>query len=809
MVTITPSAVLRLEVETTPPAGKSKNLVKNPDGALGGFFWVTPTGGGVSVAASGAFSAYVNRYTHGAGGTGWRSERMPVTAGQYVSARWFLGTPGAVTVTTTIVFENSSGVVVGTTAASPAYGNAPTTERLYGPYLAPAGTANARLVFTPSGAVAGNVIEFAGVGFVARASSTPITVWLTDVVQAGPTWLDVLAPSIEIEVEKEALDLGTLNAVIRDATLDPISVPTIRPGRACRLMALHAVTAVWEPLFVGEITDFDVQYEAAVLAKNPTDPKHCKITIAAADRTRILASTRRPEGVAALYDLRESALEDAGVPWEINGNNAHTGALPTVVSYNDNATALDQVAITRDSLDAHAWVDRRGILQVWERAKLNPFANTGLEVDTAQWVQVVGTISRVTTPTASGVGALQVVTTGATATIRTAQTRTIPGHSYTVTVKHRAAAVAGRQCRVQLSFRDWAGNLVSTVNGSYSTMIVGAWATSTVTAVAPVEARNVYADVSFNLTAAGETYYLDDLSGLNAEVTLDQAVWSDIEIGAGSKSTINEVSVDFLRYVPAAGTEPAKSEVIPYGPYRNEASIAEYGVRPAKFTIHGTNETTLVATVAAAVLAANGVPKVQARSVKFAVKSAADLVMSKALGDLYQTAFVSFATKGYSAPLRITGLRHTIKADPQYGVRWIVEYSFESTSVVAAPRPIASPAGAAIGTLSDTPWIEPALTGGFSTYVGNEPFGYRRINGIVYIKGLIGGAGNNVAFFFLPAGFRPKASVAQIQQSVSVNGGLQTLYIRTSDGAMFFPAVGPGAAGYAFLNDVRPWPADA
>lgn len=761
MVTFDPTAVLRLEVEVAPPAGKSKNLIKNTDGARGGFFWVTPTQGGISRST---FNPGNLRYAPSVvGPSGFRTERMPVTAGQYASARFMIQTISAGTITASIVFENAAGGVVSTTAASPAYGASPGTERLYGPHLVPAGAVTARLAFTPSGLVPGQSVEWTGAGFVCRASSTPITVWATDVVQAGPTWLNVLGKAIEIDVDKAALDLGTLSALIRDATLDPMVATTIRPGRACRLTALHAVTGVWESLFEGEVTDFDVAYDAEVLARNAGDPKHCKITLAAADPTRTLAGVRRPEGVANIYHLREAVLEDAGVPWDTNGNTSHTGEVPVVVSYNENATALDQVALTRDSLDLHAWVDRRGVLCVWERAKLQPFTDGGVEVDASQWVAIApATIARVTTPTASGVGALQVTANTTAATARTTPVvRVIPGHSYTVTVKVRSAAAVGRQARLEILWRDWAGNAASTptVVGAYTAVTVGAWTTLTVTGVPPIDGANMRADVRFDGTVAGEVFYVDDLGGLNAEVALDESVWTKIEIGGSSKQAINEVSIDYLRLTPAAGIEPAKSETVPYGPYRDETSIAEYGVRPARFTIHGTNETADVVTVSSAILAANAFPKVSAREVTFPIKSAADLVMTRGFADLYQPALVGFATKGYSEYLRIAGVNHKIKADPKYGARWIVTLSFEASNTVASPRATPPPPSNSRLALPDTAWIAPTLVNSWANYGGSwETVAYRRLNGVVYLRGLARNPGarpTGDTIFTLPAGFRP------------------------------------------------------
>lgn len=818
MVTFDPTAVLRLEVEIAPPAGKSKNLVKNTDGARGGFFWVTPTQGGISRSTVNPGNL---RYAPSVvGASGFKTERMPVTPGQYASARFMIQTISAGTITARIVFENAAGGVVSTTLGSPAYGASPGTERLYGPHLVPAGAVTARLAFIPSGLVPGQSVEWTGAGFVCRASATPITVWATDVVQAGPTWLNVLGKAIEIDVDKAALDLGTLSALIRDATLDPMVATTIRPGRECRLTALHAVTGVWESLFEGEVTDFDVAYEAEVLARNAGDPKHCKITIAAADPTRTLAGVRRPEGVANIYHLREAVLEDAGVPWDTNGNTNHTGEVPVVVSYNENATALDQVALTRDSLDLHAWVDRRGVLCVWERAKLQPFTGGGVEVDASQWVAIApAAIARVTTPTASGVGALQVTANTTAATVRTTPVvRVIPGHSYTVTVKVRSAAAVGRQARLEIGWRDSSGAAASTptVVGSYSVVTVGAWTTLTVTGVPPIDGVNLRADVRFDGTVAGEVFYVDDLAGLNAEVVLDESVWTKIEIGGGSKQAINEVSIDFIRLIPAptgSGEDP-KTEVVPYGPYRDETSIAEYGVRPARFTIHGTNEGANVATVSGAILAANAFPKVSAREVTFPIKSAADLVMTRGFADLYQPALVGFATKGYSEYLRIAGVNHKIKADPKYGARWIVTLSFEASNTVASPRALPAPPTNS-QNVPVGPWVNLQLLNGWVNYDSGSTLGGAgrpaqvcKIGGIVYFRGVIrSGSIAGVPAFVIPSGYRPAvAGTYEYSVPCVVAGAVQSLNLDAATGNVLPPA-SAAAQAYTYLSTLGGYPA--
>jgi hypothetical protein len=831
---IDPLANLRLEVETTPPAGKSKNLIKNPDGVFGGSFWVTPAGGTVDSSPTyddGFGNKFTRvRYTHAAAATGFRSERLAVTAGQYVTARYTFdyagNAAGTVPVTNffltpSVIFENAAGAVVGTSTgatqapapvALPPY--TPGTERLIGPYLAPAGTVTARLSFAPSGAgaTAGQVAEIAGVGLIARAASGAVT-WATDAVQAGATWLNILGPTVEIEVERRDLDLGTLTATIRDATLDPLVAATIRPGRECRLMAL-SVTSLWEPVFTGEVADFEVEYEAEVLAKNPSDPKHCRIELEAADRTRTLASVRRPEGVSTLADLRDT-LEDSGVPWEINGNKAHLLTAPTIVSRNDNATALDQIALTRDSRQALAWLDRRGIMQVWDRANLAPFNNVSIAVDLAGWTGTASTRTRVASPTfTTEAGAMQMVATGTGAMTATTDLaiapRRLPGHTYVVQLRVRPSAATSRTAEITLRWLNKDRVEVFTTGlGSPAALTAGAWtvlSSGSSFFAEPNDVRYVAVEVKFNAGAAGETMYVDDLTGINAEVVLDQAKWSKIEVGGGSKRIINEVWVDYLRPPLVAGES---SEVIPYGPFRDEASVAAYGVRSRKFTIHGTNEATDPTNVANVVLAANAVPKPGASSCTFAVKSTADLSVVKALADLQQTAQVSFATKAYADRLRIASIRHTIVADPQYRTRWNVTYGFTSTSTVASPRVIPEPPSGGALALADTAWIPLGLASGWGNYGSTwEQAAYRRLNGVVYIRGLLvnnsgvtRNGGNVIAT--LPAGFR--SGTDQHLAVGGINGTAGVVNIMSNGNIQVNTAVGPGQWLSIRIN---PYPAD-
>lgn len=174
-------------------------------------------------------------------------------------------------------------------------------------------------------------------------------------------WTDILGPTLEVKVARRELNLGTLEATIYGPELDPSTADTIRAGKEVRLVLADVVGVGVDSgnLFTGEVLNATVDYDLL----HPDPLRRTKITLSAVDRVKALGNVPRPDGVASLAEL-PAVLEGAGVPWNVNGETGHTDT-PIIVAHNDNATALDQIAITRDSNLAYAWVDRWGALQAW------------------------------------------------------------------------------------------------------------------------------------------------------------------------------------------------------------------------------------------------------------------------------------------------------------------------------------------------------------------------------------------------------------------------------------------------------------
>lgn len=356
--------VLRLEVQADPIG--LVNLVQNPNGELGGWGWLTP------VADSNV------RYSDPPIGPGppahlvfmspaasvpswWTTDPMLVVAGQWVAARW-----------TSPWFEsyyrvciewlNAAGAVISTTARTGYI--ASNGVQSYAAVQAPATTVACRLRFdlysNTSGAnpVPRSYMYFKGVT-VAKAATSGA---LAGLGYLEPyQYLNILGPTHELTINRDELDVGLLTATVLDASLDPATADTLRPGRRVRVTALDGAT--WKPLFVGKLHNAKVTYDLTRAAD-----KRVRIALSAVDNVAALAAVPRSEGVATITSL-PYVLEGAGVPWKCNGFSGHAGA--TVVARNPNASALDQVAITRDSVRGYAWVDRVGVLQAWDAVNIS------------------------------------------------------------------------------------------------------------------------------------------------------------------------------------------------------------------------------------------------------------------------------------------------------------------------------------------------------------------------------------------------------------------------------------------------------
>lgn len=389
--------VLRLEVEDDPTG--LVNLVQNPNGELGGWGWVTPVAGSRMYAVGTDLV-----YDAGSGGSPvearFHTEAMKVTAGEYVAARWVNALGSATPIYHRVSFEwlDSAGTVIDSSPQSGYHTNANSGEEFgYGPEIVPASAVAALLRFdlyasTSGGNPPGHVqMIFNGVTVAAAQTAGE----LADLSYLVPvSYRNILAPAHDIKVSREELNTGTLTATVLSATLDPSQGELIRPGRRCRLMVADGA-GEWGPLFTGKLTKATVTYDY----KDPTVPaeKRARIELTAVDSLADLANQKRPEGVALIDEL-PYVLEGCGVPWNVNGSGNQVPSA-TVVAYNENASAVDQVAITRDTNLGSAWVDVSGVVQVHDASSLErpegpvvtpaDYSDIGIDYDTERCINEV------------------------------------------------------------------------------------------------------------------------------------------------------------------------------------------------------------------------------------------------------------------------------------------------------------------------------------------------------------------------------------------------------------------------------------
>lgn len=375
---------IRLEVQdfSDLPPGVYRNLIENTDGSGGGYGWVTPyantwIGGanepytrevqGLLYHAAPAVKSAANNYVYNA----FATEYFPITEGWYLRAAWETLYVGNYYRPFLDVYDENFQFLGN--VATGAWGSS-LGDQVLGGQIYDWGDGRAR---------------YGQFGFVCASLDPAVEPWLSRfladnwrmalrnvMVTCTPTdpgalefadnataWRNILGPTNTLQTRRAALDVGSLSATILDAALDPALSPSIRPGGRVRLRAWDTDRRRWHSLISGTIDDGTVVYERGY--KNEPGNKGARITLTATDPTQRLANAPRPESVPNISDL-PYVLEGAGVPWVVNDNSNQLGTDPLVVALNPNATALDQVALTRDSNRGYAWLDGTGTLRAYD-----------------------------------------------------------------------------------------------------------------------------------------------------------------------------------------------------------------------------------------------------------------------------------------------------------------------------------------------------------------------------------------------------------------------------------------------------------
>lgn len=701
--------VVRLDVEAD-PAGLV-NLVQNPSGALGGYGWISDYPGTVLRGAVNVFTDNqqgLHYITAQAAENRFYSESMPVTPGQWIAARWHVNYIPFNAYRVFISWDDSSGVWTGVNTAAVNFttGNA---DHYLPAVQVPAGAAYARVLFEVGKAGGTYPLTAGGYNFsirdvIAATGATSAAVSFANLAGAQPVqYADVLGDVNDVVIVREELNLGTITATVVNPALDPATADTLRPGRRYRLTALNPATNAWEPLIQGTIRNAKVDYYPL-----NTNGRTARIALTGIDNTGPLANSKRPQAVANVDEL-PYVVEGCGVPWNINGSGQQV-ASATVVVTNDNASALDQIALTRDTELAHAWVDRHGTLQVWSRppdpaVELLAYGGFESTTDAAKYVKGIGTtFATGVVPTLAGptpkAGRLtqsgnQPILTISHGLVTTDYPLVIPGASYEITWSEYAATVA-RKSAVQVTWLDAGGNILTYSGARFAsdfTPTTLAWADKSMRVTAPPNAVRAQVDYRVAHTTydpqvqtaqtqipSGEVHWVDRLSMRAVPVSpvvLDETVYNpNIVVDYDTDRCINSVSV--LRQWTHV-TEGPQGTL--YGPYTDDASIRQWGRHHVEVNVAGIDPAAIPA-YAASILAANAQPQVRAQQVQIPITDADS--RAYAFLDLYDPVRVVNVDTGVDALMRITGITHSLRADDEGG-KWLMTLDFASEGGVATP----------------------------------------------------------------------------------------------------------------------------
>lgn len=215
-------------------------------------------------------------------------------------------------------------------------------------------SATANPYFDGSTVKAGFTYAWTGTGH--GSTSTETTTGSTFDFSEPNDWRDILGPTHQIKISRRGLDVGLLSATILDPLLDPSVEDDLRPGKKVRVRALAGTK--WESLFEGRVSGAEVSYVPRT-----------RIQLNASDNVAQVANQSESRGVASIANLAW-LMEGRGVPWNVNGSGNQAASAATVVAKNDNASLLDQIAITRDSALGFAWVSRNNVLCAYDKTSM-------------------------------------------------------------------------------------------------------------------------------------------------------------------------------------------------------------------------------------------------------------------------------------------------------------------------------------------------------------------------------------------------------------------------------------------------------
>lgn len=292
-----------------------------------------------------------------------RSARIGVKPGDQIAmGLTFMGQPiradtGAYLTTTTrqlwINYYKADGSyltqVVQTAATIPAG----ITNVTYAPGAVPAGAAFAYMAVRVTWPT-----DIFGVAVEARMTGIRFHVGTAVLgVEEFPTFRNIFPGAHQLNIERSPLDASSIILTTSDPECDPATT-WIRKGAAAMIeIAVNPGGRTNDRLSTMVVDDVAATYRVHRGELHPVT------AVRFSDGNADLANTARKNGYAPLQRLVE-VMEGVTVPYNVTGQTWVGPSTDPVDWVNENASALDQIAVTRDTHLAYAYLDRWGVMNV-------------------------------------------------------------------------------------------------------------------------------------------------------------------------------------------------------------------------------------------------------------------------------------------------------------------------------------------------------------------------------------------------------------------------------------------------------------
>lgn len=729
--------VLKLEVQTDPPAGTLPNLIANPSGEQGAWGWVTPVAGTTIASTTVPRNPCLQYNPAATGANFFYSDPYAVTVGQSIGASWVVQScnvgAGSGWYRASVEFLNASFVLLSATTPTPYLQKDTTGGRAYLPTATvPASTVYARLRFdmysSNAGAIVGTTNAFMTVhnaAMVTAATAGALSVLTRTNLVTNPSFgVDAASwtayPSAFYARSTTFADVGTASLKVTNSTPNtydgakygtssggiPITFST-NYSFSVRVRADNtAATAVLKALWYGS-TGPGVQ----VLIR---DDNVGFATTTSAGWTTISGTLMSPASGGSspllVLGVQFNAPVSTGLVQYIDSVMVEkTG---TVGTYFDG----DTPDVGTDAVYAWTGAAHNSTSTLTEYAPYSDGVWTNIlgpthEIKVSREDLNVGILTATVLDNTLDPATVNLIRPGRRVRLRALDAGTagytsmFEGRVTEADVTYDLQRTDNKQARISLVAAD---NIRQIANTSRSEgvetiselryLMEGAgvpWlvnGNSNQAATATVVASNGNASLLDQISITRDTklgyawvnrsgvLVANDAASMSAteKATLNESVYSDLDVSFNSNTCINDVRVKWLRYTPATGDT---TEII-YGPYRDAASIKEWGSHQAEFTAQGAAESAAaIQSYANQILAANGTPVVRINSVQIPIRVAADVSMSKALLDLYDLVRLQNTSKALNHVSRITGIEHEITSD-----RWLMHVNFSVNGAVASPQ---------------------------------------------------------------------------------------------------------------------------